>query len=203
MNIWIVIWAFFATFIMGITLWSFRILIRQKQAWGQFAKRHNLECANKAFMKSPILTGAIRDYFITIMSVEQDDDDGRGRYFRSVIQFNLKNPMPVEGVIASSWLRRMAGDLKLPQESGTEMTAIGNGTIISSQESAKLSPYFTKERVQALSAMAAVKNAAIILIFNEEEAFIRFETADALDDVSRLEKLVNKVIDAAKILEAK
>lgn len=203
MNIWIVIWAFFATFIMGITLWSFRILLRQKQAWGQFAKRHNLECVSKAFMKSPIISGAIRDYFITVMSVEEDDDDGRGRYFRSVIQFNLKNPMPVEGVIASSWLRRAAGDLKLPQEGASEMTAIGHGTIVSSQDSTKLSPYFTKERVQALSAMATVKNAAMIFIFNEQEAFLRFETADALDDVSRLEKLVNKVIDAAKVLETK
>lgn len=202
MNIWIVIWAFFATFIMGITLWSFRILLQQKQAWGQFAKRHNLECASKAFMKSPVVSGAIRDYFITVMSVEEDDDDGRGRYFRSVIQFNLKNPMPVEGVIASAWLRRAAGALKLPQEGASEMTAIGHGTIVSSQNSAKLSPYFTKERVQALSAMAAVKNAAMIFIFNEQEAFLRFETADALDDVTRLEKLVNKVIDAAKVLEA-
>ncbi len=203
MNIWIVVWAFFATFIMGITFWSFRILIRQKQAWGQYAKRHNLDYDSKAFIKSPIVSGMVGDYFITILSVEQDDDDGKGRCYRSVIQFNLKNPMMVEGVIASSWLRRFAGALKLPQEGTNAMKEISHGTVVFSQDDAKLTPYFTMERVQVLAAMAAVKNAAILMIFNEEEAFLRFETSDALDDVSRLEKLVNKVIDAAKVLEAK
>ena len=57
MNIWLMLWVFVATFILGTTLWSFVILLKQKRAWESLAKKQNLEFVSVALLKSPMLRG--------------------------------------------------------------------------------------------------------------------------------------------------
>ncbi len=194
-------WVFITVFILGMTLWSMQILMRQRMVWVQFAKRHNMKCRMRGFLNSPIISGVYKDKFITIFSDKSHLIKANSDTFRTILQFDLKVGIPVEGVIASPYARNFALDLKLPKEVTPDITGWNKGIVIRTQNEALLSPYLTPERLQTLNGLMSIKNTNSILLFSEIETFFRFETSDPLDDISRMEKQIGKIIDAVKLLE--
>lgn len=202
MNIWFAIWVFLAVFLLGISIWSLQILLRQRRAWMEFARRNNLQCILRGFTKSPVLKGAFRSYVITVFSSDQTTEDSmRGGKFRTIIQFDMKPGMPVEGVIASPGARNFALGMGIPKDVTPDLPDWNKSILIRVQDEALIKPYLTRERLQVLNGLMSIKNTNTLFIFNEDETYFRFETADALDDVTRMEKQLGKIIDAAKVIE--
>lgn len=201
LNIWIMIWVFLSVFILGTSLWSYQILFRQKKVWAQFAKRHNMEYIAGPLLKNPTVRGVFRDYYISLFSQEQIADEGRSKALRTIIQFDMRPGMPVEGIIASPGLRNFALSLGLPEDVVPDFPGWNKGILIRTQSKELLTPYLTQERLQTLHAMMGIKNSNLVFIFNEGESLIRFEFADPLDEIGRMERLIGKIIDASKILD--
>ncbi|MBE2192193.1 MAG: hypothetical protein KDJ26_08320 [Alphaproteobacteria bacterium] len=200
MNIWFMLWVFFAVFIMGVFFWSLQILMRQKTAWKQVAKRHNLNYVAGGMMSSPIMSGAFRNYGLSVYSEAQLDEDARGKRYRTVIQMELKSGMPTEGVIASAKLSAVASQLDLQEVYTPDTPDWNHGTYIRTRSEELLAPYFTPARTKAINALMTINGVNVLFVFNEKDTLLRFETPDPLDDVSKMERLINKIADAADIL---
>ncbi len=200
MNIWFTLWVFITVFIMGIFFWSMAILFRQKQAWAVFAKRHQMAFTPNAFFRSPAMRGAIHGFVTTVFSEEQTTQDNRGRRFRTVVQIDLPVGMPVEGVVTSPELRSFANMMQLPQDLVPSATDWNKNIVFKTANVEKMLPFLTPERVKTLNAIMSAKSVNCIFVYNERETLLRFETADPLDDVEKIEKFVSKTLESAKIL---
>ncbi len=200
MNIWFMLWVFFSVFILGAFFWSLQILLKQKNAWKQFSKRHGLNYQPGGLMTSPILQGSFRGYGVSIVSEPQLDNDARTRRYRTVIQIEMKPGMPTEGVIASPQMKGVASQLDLQETYTPDSKSWDSAIYLRTKNAELLAPYFTESRTKAMSALMTINGVNVLFIFNEKDTLIRFETPDPLEDVTRMERLVSKIADAADIL---
>lgn len=200
MNIWFMLWVFFSVFILGVFFWSLQILMRQKNAWKKFAKRHKMEYIAGSALSSPVVRGAFRGHAVSVYSEPQIDNDSRGPKYRTVVQFDMRPGMPTEGVVSSPKLGAVLSGIHLPEALHPDHPDWNKDIYVRTQSAELLGPYFTEARTRALNSLMTVKNVNVLFIFNEKETLLRFETPDPLDDDSKLERLVNKIADAADIL---
>ncbi|MDY0030032.1 MAG: hypothetical protein RBR86_08850 [Pseudobdellovibrionaceae bacterium] len=171
--------------------------MRQKTAWKQFAKRHGLTYDNRSVLSSSVVGGIYRNYGLAIFSEAQMDGDSRGRKFRTIIQMELPPGMPTEGVIATQSMKEMASLLGLEHPYAPENGNWDASIYLKTQDVEKMKSYLTSQRVAALYALMTAKGLGALFIFNEKETLLRIETAEPLDQVDRLEKLINKICDTA------
>ncbi len=201
MNIWFVLWVFIATFILGTTIWSYTILVRQKKAWEEFAKKHSLRYESQAVLKSPVLRGLFNGIPVEIFSDSQISGKSREKGTRTIIQMSLKSPMPTEGAISSMAFKNFVDGLALPDtyqgEGGLNLSADVYNRV---KNEAAIKPFFTAERISALNAILSIKTAPTLLIFGTSETVLRIESSDPFDDKSKLERFLTKATDTAKII---
>lgn len=199
MNIWFMLWVFFSVFVLGIFFWTILILMRQKNAWFEFAKRNSLTFYRRGILDSAIVSGLYKENFVSIFSEGQSDDSGRGRRFRTVIQFDLPPGMSTEGVAASPSLAQFVTNLPLaefyvPQGEWNEKS------LVKTMSPKAVAEYFNADRVRVLNGLMSVPGLTTLFVFNERETLLRVETSDPMVDANKLERLVSKVSDVVRVL---
>jgi hypothetical protein len=177
---------------MGIFAWSLVILLRQKNAWRAFATKNNLEIGQSKYLSSPLINGLYKGNPFILYSEEQQTGDIKGKRYRTIIQFLLP-PMACYGIVASPEATSFAATLNMKEGISLPAETFNPASVVFCNDKEKLLPYFTADRVKALNALMNIPNFAIVFIFDEKEAFLRFETADPLDNAERLDKLVAKI----------
>lgn len=201
MNIWFVVWVFIATFILGTSVWSYSILLRQKKAWQIASEKCNLRYSSIATFRSAALNGLFKGFEVEIFADQPLTGKFREGGSRTVIQFTLKAPLPTIGVIGSMSFRNFIDGMLLQQKFvGEGPTALSSEIYNKVKSQEDIAPYFTKERVNAFNALMGLKNSPAILIFSANETLLRIESTDPFDDAARLEKFLTKVAEAAKII---
>lgn len=200
MNIWIVLWVFLTVFILGVFFWSLQILLRQKNAWVTFAARHQLGVAQTAFFASPRVRGEIKNIPFNLYSEQQVTNANGSTRFRTIIQFELSKDFPTQGIIASPEARDFAKALNVKEEFTPDYPEWNKDISVFITDAENIKSYLTPERCRSLNAIMTIKAFASILIFDGNVAYLRFETPDPLDHAEKLEKLVMKLADHARIL---
>lgn len=200
LNIWFMIWVFVAVFILGTSLWSYYILLKQKRAWGQFSQKHQVEFVPVAFLKSPYIRGMFRGFSIGVYSDKQISGNERQRGIRTVFEIFLKAPMPTEGVVSSGSFRNFVNGLALPDVYTPEVAEWNKDIIIKVVDTEAITAYLTKERLVALNALMSIKNSPAMLLFSNEQTLLRIESSDPFDHADRLERFLTKLTDAAKVI---
>lgn len=194
------VWVFLAVFIIGTSLWSYYILLKQKRAWEGFAKKHGLQFNSQAMLKSPAIQGSFKGVPVVVCSDKPLAGKPNELTARTVIQFTLKAPMPSVGAVGSQAFRNFVGGLSLPEEFKPVFDGWNSDILIRAEQTEPLTPYFTHERLAALNALMGIKNCASLLIFSQDSTILRIETTEPFDEVERFEKFLSKAADAAKIL---
>jgi hypothetical protein len=196
-----VIWIFISTFILGTSFWSYLILARQKKSWEAVSKKSNLSYSSAAILKSPYLSGFFNGIRVDIFSDKPISGKSREGGTRTIFQFTLKAPMLCEGAIASMPFKNFIDALTLPDSySGDGQEALSKEIYNRVKDAKILKPYFTRERINALNAILAIKSMPALLLFSGSETILRIESADPFDDAARLEKFLTKSTEAAKII---
>jgi hypothetical protein len=200
-NIWFVIWVFVATFILGTSVWSYAILLRQKRAWETVSKKLELRYSSAAILKSPTLSGFLKGFELDVFSEKPISGKFREGGTRTIFQLSLPAPLPTSGVIGSMPFKNFIDGLNLNEKFvGEGATALAPDIFNKVLSKELITPYFTKERVVALNAVLNIKNSPAMLMFSPDETLLRVESADPFDDPARLEKFLSKLADAAKII---
>lgn len=178
-----------------------QILLKQRSAWNDFAKKNGLKVEGTGFMKSVIVSGTYKGIPMALYSESQPTPDQRSRKFRTILQFEIGVPMPVEGGVASGGSRALLTNLQdLAQTVKLDVAGWDESILIKSRSAETLRPYFTAERCQTIQALMSLKDINSLYIFDTTTGFVRLETADPMEDRARLERLCSKVTDLIKVL---
>lgn len=111
--------------------------------------------------------------------------------------------MPAQGVVASAEAGNFARALSLTQSYVPEFDFWNKNIVIMTDNVDAVKSYFTEERCKSLNALMTIKSIACILIFDDKNVYLRFETAEAFDDATKLDRFAQKAVDHAKILSLK
>lgn len=204
MNLWFLVWVFLSVFICGIFLWSLQILFKQKQIWGKFAKKNGLEITNPALLKSPVISGVYKGFPLEIFSEAQATEDQRGRRFRTVIQFELPQGMPTEGIVASRKYHAFANTLiDLTTRITPDVPGWSPEILIKTKNVEALTPYLTQARYNTLMTLMTTKSFNTVFIFDTNTTILRIETPDPLYDLEKMDRLCAKLEEYARALSPK
>lgn len=184
----------------GLFGWSFHILLRQKQAWAQFARKHDLTLTPGRLFSSSSVAGYFKSYPLYIYSEEQAVNQTGTRRFRTIIQMDLPAPMPAPGIIASHDGANFVNSLGLKESVTPDVSSWNKNIIFKTDNPEALKSYVTEERAKSLNALMSIKTIACILIFDENNTYLRFETPDAFDNADKLDRFVTKAAEHAKVL---
>lgn len=200
MNIWFMLWVFLAVFILGTSLWSLYILLRQKRVWKTFAEKHGLKYSSEALYKSPMVVGLFSGMQIAFFSDKQVSAKESDIGVRTIIQIAMGAPMPCEGVIAAASFKNFVAGLMLPDQFVPDVAGWNKDILIHVKDLEKMRSYFSPERLSAINALMSIRISPAMIIFTGEDTILRIESSDPFDEEGRLERFIKKVTDAAKIL---
>ena len=201
MNIWFVAWVFIATFILGTSFWSYAILLKQKRAWQTASEKCNLRYVSTATFKSATLSGLLNGFEVEVFADQPLSGKFRDGGSRTIIQFVLKGILPTQALIGSMTYKNFIDGVMLQQKFvGEGPTALSPEIYNKVRDQEEIKSYFTKERVSTLNALMTLKMSPAILIASPTQTLLRIESTDPFDDPLRLEKFLNKVSEAAKII---
>ena len=201
MNIWFIIWALIAVGLFGFTGWSFAVLQRQKRAWASFGKKYKLRYTPGTAMESPTLSGLYDGYTLAVFVDLHASADGRRARRLSAIEVTLHTNMAADGALASRDMVSIVEALDFKTEVKPEHPKWDDSFICKTSKKAVMDAYLTPERLDHLTKLMSVENAAVIHIFRRDIMLLRFDTPDPIDTPQKLDRLVKQMIAAAKALE--
>jgi hypothetical protein len=193
---WIFIWVLFSAFILGVFAWSTAILFQQKRAWQAFATKNGMTYVPGKFLGSPAVTGQRGGYGLSFFTDNQKTADVRGQRFVTVIEAQLKTPMPAPAALSTKEYGEFIGSLNLPDTYEPSMPEWNKSNVIRTRNLEGLKSYLTDERLKTLQSLFSMRNAIVLFFFDEHEAVLRIETADPLRDAVHMEKIARRIIDA-------
>lgn len=192
--VWFFIWFVVSIFILGIFGWSVRILLQQKSAWQGFAKKMNLTYQQpKGFLVSPVVTGAIGPFGFALFSEPQATADSRGQRYTSILEFSLRQGLPAIGAVGTAQVMN-----RLEGFPGDKPVAVADkdwdaNWFVRTDNVGITEKYLTPSRIEFLRKVFRLKIIAGFFLYTPEDAILRLETADPLNSVERLEKVVKGV----------
>lgn len=197
---WLAIWGCFAAFIVAFVGWTLVVLMQQKRAWANFAKKNKLKYTPGSFMGSPTVTGEMGKWNFSLYAGVQQTDDIRGQRFVSVIEFQLGRGMPTGAAIATKEFAGFINGLVFDKDFRPALAEWDKSYIARTRSVNSLGAYMTKERTQLLHSLFGLKNSAALFFFDEIEAVLRIETTDPLRNEEHLSKIVNRIMNAVERL---
>ncbi len=189
---WIFVWFVLSAILIGATVWSLQILLRQKKAWAAFAKKHNFAFQKGTFMGPAEMSGSIGEYKIGFFTAERMTLDVRGKRYVSVIEVQLLEGLIDGGVAGTKEMQAFMNTLAQLQPYPVNKQGWNPEHTIHVRDKAVADAYFTPERLDAFEQVLKTRGADVIIVFNHEEFVIRMETSDPMMDPAKIEKVVSR-----------
>ncbi|MFK7839698.1 MAG: hypothetical protein AB8B83_05150 [Bdellovibrionales bacterium] len=201
MNFWLIIWLIFAVSLVLFFVWTFSILIAQKKAWADYAKKRKLRYRSQALMSGPELNGVMGDHTVGVFTSEHVSADARGSRKLTAIEVNLNTSMPIDGGIASGGMIPILKSLRFKNELFPKHKAWKKSYVASASHKGVLASYLTDERIEALCKLMEIPNSWVILVFKDDVILLRVDLADPLHNAKKLDHRIKTVLKAAKVCE--
>lgn len=199
--LWFFIWIVLSTFILSVFAWSVQILLKQKKAWKAYAAKMNLSYTGGAkFMSSPTVTGKIKNYPVSLFTSQQAAADIRGQRFSTIIEIALGSGMPDNGVAGTAAMAELINGLNMPHAFVPTDKNWDPTWLIRTRSLSMMERYMTQARIDALKRIFKMNILSALFIFDQQEGVFRIETADALSDGEKLEKIMSGLIQQIDIL---
>ena len=200
-SIWFFVWLFVSAGLLGFSVWTFIILMRQKKSWRDFAKKNKLRFRNTAFMSSPRLNGVYKNSTIGVFTSEHESERGGANRKMTAIEVELESAMPISGAVASGGMVSIVQQMDYSDEYVPTYSFWNSDHIARCDNKYVLAEYLSEDRAKALSDFMGIKNFWVIFIFRGQDTILRVDTPDPFDSVEKLTKTIDKMIEIAGILE--
>ena len=203
MNIWLVLWGSLATTLIGFSVWTFAILMSQKQGWKTYAEKRKLRYKSNALMESPTVEGAIGNHTINCFTSEHQAQDARLSRKLTAIEVKLNSVMPVSGAIASGEMVEIMKIMELKFEHVPDHKDWDKEYVASADNKGILAAYMTEERIQAICRLMKIKNSWVILVFKDQAMLLRIDLARPLASAKELDAMLKEMLAVTEVLELK
>lgn len=197
--VWLLLWFGLSSIILGAFVWSVVILQKQKRSWEVLAEKYKLQYDSGRFMDSPTVTGMIGKFGVSCFGATRDPDDVKARRAVSVIEIKLP-----DGLVGSSaagtkdmipFLQTLSA-LK-PHILSSDLWDKDKYYFFTSNP-ILAEEYFNEDRLKHLVAILGVKNAEVVILHDDNEAIVRVETPDPIQETAKAEKVINFLIRHAE-----
>lgn len=194
---WFFLWFVLSAILIGATLWSLQILIRQKAAWEAYAKTKNFNFNRGTFMGPGEMNGVIGDYRVSFFTAERAGTDVRTRRYVTVLEIDLIDGLVDGGALGTKEMLPFLQTLDKLHPLKIEGAPFDDGTFLFSKNDTVLKAYMTKDRLETLASILKTKNADTLVIFNDREVVLRLETSDPMQDAEKIDKIVTRLLGLA------
>ncbi len=203
MSIAFIIWFSISSFLLGFWLWTIYMLFRQRKAWKFYAQKRKLRYSSDGFYEGSSINGEIGGYKVSIFTSEHSELDARSKRRLSAIEVSLHSELSVYSAIASGGMVPIVEDLDLHQEFRPEFNRWDDSYIIRTRDSNYISKYLDEVRISKIVDLMEENKVWVIILFLGVPGLLRIDTPDPLDNPKKIDYLVKKMIEVARILELK
>jgi hypothetical protein len=203
MSFWLLLWFALSFVLLYFFGWTMYILVRQKRSWKDFARKHNLRYKSGKFMDAPEVNGVFKGYSINMFTGEHIQNDSRGNRKLTALEIEINSRMPMDAVIGSGGMVDVARAFGLSDEFQPDIKGWKTEYIIRSDNYNMIKAYLGEDRLKQIMALMKAHNIWVILVFKGDDALLRVDLPDPLEDQKRLEAIMSKMVDVAKALELK
>jgi len=193
LSIWIFIWVIFAAVMIFVTGWSTFILIKQKQAWKKFAADKGINFRSGKFFSPCEMEGEIEGFRVSFFTGEQQNPDVRKNRQLTIVEITDMEPY-VDGIACGSNEMKEFIDMldglslhKIDHEKWNK------NNVLASRNKKSVEAYLTDKRIKLISEFLAFPKSDVIIIFNENQAVYRFETANPLTETGMISEMLKKL----------
>jgi hypothetical protein len=190
---WLFIWFVLSAFLIGTTVWSLQILLRQKVAWEKFAKDNQFTFKRGTFMGPAEINGVKGDYKVSFFTAERSGEDMRNRRYVTTMEVNLIDGLVDGGVMGTKEMLAFMQSLDKLRPFKIEYPAWEEGMFAFMRNDAAVRAYLTPERIEIFSQLLKTKNADVLIVFNDRELVVRMETSDPMQDAEKMDKIFKRV----------
>ncbi len=199
---WLIIYIIFVVFIVTIFSWSTIILLRQKRAWETFGKKHDLSVVKGGFFESNIVEGYYKKNKVSLFSQPRVDESSRGMVkYRTVIEVIFSYGMPGTGALGNIAAMRIIELLNFGPTHHPDNKDWNKSHLITASERKFIEAYLTPNRLEKLNKFFNMPNAVALMVYDNDDAFLRVETIDPMTDVKKIEVFIDKLILLSKDLK--
>ena len=192
---WLFLWFILSSILVGATLWSLQILLRQKKAWEEYAKKKNFTFNKGTFMGPAEMNGMIGDYKLTFFTAERPGVDVRTRRYVTAVEIDLMQGLVDGGALGTKEMLPYLRTLDKIHLYKTDLPGLDEGEhYMFVKNDAVISAYLTKERLESFGHILKTKNADTLILFNEKEIVVRLETSDPMQDADKIDKIITRLI---------
>lgn len=191
---WVFLWIVLSSILIGATLWSLQILLRQKAAWEKYAKIKGLTFNRGTFMGPGEMNGVIGDYKLSFFTAERPGVDVRTKRYVTVLEVELIDGL-VDGLAAGTKeMLNFLQSLDRLHPYKIENTPLEEGMFAFVKYDDVIKAYLTPARAETLLQILKTKNADILIMFNDKEGLVRLETSDPMQDAAKIDKIVKRTL---------
>lgn len=201
MSIWLFLWLILSCILLYFSVWSFYLLRSQKKAWIAFAKKYDLRCEEGGFFDAAHVKGMYKDFAIALFTGEHRREDARNSRKLTAIEVEMQSKMPMAAAAASGGMIDVLDFLNHSNEYKPKHKKWKSEYVIRTEDIGMMKAYLTDERVEALTGLMAAVNAWVIFIFQEGGTLLRLDIASPMHDTKKIEVMLNKMVEVAKLLE--
>lgn len=201
MSIMVFFWLLLSAALLYFVGWTYFILTRQKKAWKDFARQKKLRYTPGSPLGSAEVKGAYDGYTVHVFVGEHVSADARGSRKLSAIEVHLSSNMPFEAGFATGGMVKVIQGVGFKQEIKPAHAEWDKSYIAAGSSGQMLSAYLSPERMGALLSLAKIKNAWMTFLCRGQTSLLRIDTSDPLDSVEKLDKVIVRMIAAARALE--
>lgn len=191
---WIFLWFILSAFLIGASLWSLQILLRQKKAWEQYAKKKGFVFNKGTFMGPAEMTGTIDKYKLSFFTAERPGIDVRTRRYITAIEIDLAEGVVDSGAFGTKEMIPFMMTLDRLHPYTSEIPGLEQDHKAFVKHDAVMNAYLNKDRVEAIGNILKTRNSDTILLFNDSEVVLRLETSDPMQDAEKIDKIITRLL---------
>ncbi len=191
---WIFLWLVLSAILIGATLWSLQILLRQKKAWEVYARNKGLIFKKGTFMGPAEITGVLGDYKVAFFTAERQGQDMRSRRYVTVLEISLNEGLVDGGVAGTKEMIPFMQQLDLLHPYQPLSPKWNKDYFLFIRNDEMVIPYLDDARCEALTALLNTRNADVLIVFNDKEYVLRLETSDPMQNAEKIEKIITRLM---------
>jgi len=195
---WFFIWFVLSSILIGASVWSFLILMRQKRAWEDYARKKHLVFQRGTLMGPAEMNGVIDNYKIAFYTAQRQSADVRSRRYVSVVELTAPDGLFDGGTAGTKEMLAFMQSLARihPFKIEHEGWDPDNHVFVKHDQVAQA--YFTPDKLEVFSTVLKTRNADVLIVFTPDEFLIRMETTDPMQDAGKIDKIVSRQIALAE-----
>lgn len=149
------------------------------------------------------MTGFIGDYHIAFFSAERQDSDARKKRYVTAVEITMPEGLVDGGAAGTPEMIPFIESLGYLRPYKVESQDWDPAHRFYAKDKETMAAFLTPGRVTKTAEILKIRNADVLLLFDDKRAVIRVETTDPLEEPQKIDKTVRRILSAAEGLRVR